>query len=319
MQLPSLPRVLVTGASGFIGRILCRELTSRGWTVAALLRSPQSGPWHEVVQAELGHGPLDPGLLTGVDTIFHLAGKAHVRARTARDIAQYETVHVHGTRHLLEAARAAGVRCCVLVSSVKAMGEGGADIWDESTPCRPQTPYGRTKLMAERLVLDELPLPCPVVLRPAMVYGPGAKGNLALLIRAIGSGLFPHIDFPRNQRSMIHVHDVVQACMLAATHPAACGRTYILTDGHDWSTGEILELIRQTLKKPSRWTLPYGVLSAAAKLGDTLTGLGLPCPIANIVDKLAGSARYSNARICRELDFAPGHDLVRGIREMAGP
>lgn len=310
-------RVLVTGASGFIGRSLCTELTRRGCKVLALLRRPAEGPWSAVVQAELGTAPMPVVALEGVDTIFHLAGKAHTRARTMAEIREYETVHVHGTRSLMTAAKAAGVRCCVLLSSVKAIGEGSAHVWDEDTPCVPQNPYGKTKLSAERIVLEELPLPCPVVLRPTLVYGAGSKGNLDLMIRVASKGLFPDIDFPPNARSMIHVADVVQACLLAAERPAACGRTYILTDGREYATREVVGWVMEALGKRPGFRLPFAVLKIAASVGDFAGRLGLPLPLnSNVLDKLAGSARYSSARIRRELGFAPSRDLRQGIREM---
>ena len=317
MNISSSTRVLVTGASGFIGRRLCGELTRQGFRVMAMLRASQSGPWREVVEVELGREEVDPRSLEGVDTIFHLAGKAHTRARTAAELREYETVHVKGTRSLLQAARQAGVRAVVHLSSVKAMGEGGSEIWDEATPCAPQNPYAITKLAGERIVLEELPLSFPVVLRPSLVYGLGSKGNLDLMIRAVNKGLFPSIIFPPNARSMIHVHDVVQACMLAAACEQACGRTYVLTDGREYSTGEILTWIHEALGNHPRLRIPFAFLQAAAAMGDVLERLGLVMPLnSDALAKLAGSARYSNARICRELGFAPAWDLRRGIGEM---
>ncbi|SFJ05927.1 Nucleoside-diphosphate-sugar epimerase [Desulfomicrobium apsheronum] len=310
-------RALVTGASGFIGRALCLELTNRDWDVAAMLRRPQTGPWGHVLECDLGRDEIDPQNLDGVDTIFHLAGKAHTRARNAAEKAEYEAVHVHGTRSLLRAARQAGVRACVLLSSVKAMGEGGVEAWDESTPCSPQNPYGITKLAAERIVLEELPLSCSVVLRPTLVYGAGSKGNLDLMIRAVQKGVFPSVAFPANGRSMIHVQDVVQACLLAATNPAACGQVYVLTDGNEYSTKEMLAWIHEALGKKNGLFLPFGALEVLAALGDIAERFGIRSPFnRDRLDKLAGSARYSNAKICRELEFAPSWDLRRGINEM---
>lgn len=310
-------RALVTGASGFIGRALCPELTNQGWEVTAMLRRPQAGPWRHVLEGDLGRGEVDPQNLEGVDTIFHLAGKAHTRARNAAENAEYEAVHVHGTRSLLRAARQAGVRSCVLLSSVKAMGEGGEEVWDESTTCSPQNPYGVTKLAAERIVLEELPLSCPVVLRPTLVYGAGSKGNLDLMIRAVRKGFFPAITFPPNRRSMIHVQDVVQACLLAATNPAACGQTYILTDSREYSTNEMLAWIHEALGKKAGPAVPYAVLRAGAALGDILERIGIHAPLnGDRLSKLAGSARYSSAKIHRDLGFEPAWDLRRGIHEM---
>ncbi|MGE4440992.1 MAG: NAD-dependent epimerase/dehydratase family protein [Desulfomicrobium sp.] len=311
-------RALVTGASGFIGHALCLELTNRGWDVAAMLRRPQAGPWRHVLECDLGRDGIDPRNLEGVDTIFHLAGKAHTRARNAAENAEYENVHVHGTRSLLRAARQAGVRASVLLSSVKAMGEGGGEVWDESTTCSPQNPYGVTKLAAERVVLVELPLPCPVVLRPTLVYGAGSKGNLDLMIRAVRKGLFPSIVFPPNRRSMIHVQDVVQACLLAAKHPAACGQVYILTDGKEYSTNEMLGWIQEALGKKPGPNVPYALLRVGARLGDMLERFGVHAPLdSDRLSKLAGSALYSSAKIRRDLGFDPAWDLRRGIREMA--
>jgi nucleoside-diphosphate-sugar epimerase len=311
-------RALVTGASGFIGRCLCHELTEQGWDVTAMLRNQQAGPWRHVLGCDLGRDEINPQNLEGVDTIFHLAGKAHTRAKNAAENAEYETVHVHGTRSLLQAARRAGVRACVLLSSVKAMGEGGEEVWGESTPCSPQNPYGNTKLAAERIVLEELPLSCPVVLRPSLVYGAGSKGNLDLMIRAVGKGFFPAITFPSNRRSMIHVQDVVQACLLAAASPVACGQVYVLTDGNEYSTGEMLAWIHEALGNKPGPAIPYAMLKVAAALGDMVERLGILCPFnRDRLSKLAGSARYSNAKICRDLGFDPAWDLRRGIHEMA--
>lgn len=309
-------RVLVTGASGFIGRALCTELGRQGCLVVALLRWPAKGAWSSVLQADLGSGAISAEDLDGVDTVFHLAGKAHTQARSAAEVAEYEAVHVHGTKLLVQAAAQAGVRCFVLLSSVKAMGEGSADVWDESTPCAPQNPYGATKLAAEQSVLESS-LPCTAVLRPALVYGPGSKGNLDLMIRAARKGLFPAIDFPPNARSMIHVDDVVHACLLAATHPGACGQTYILTDGREYATREILSWIFEALGKRPRYSLPFAALKLAAMAGEAVSMCGLRSPLTrDSLDKLAGSARYSNAKICRELGFVPSRHLRDGIREM---
>lgn len=312
-------RVVVTGATGFIGRVLCGKLLDLGHEVVAMVRTPGPGPWTSAVRVALGQDPVDPALLEGVDTVFHLAGKAHVRARSVAEIQEYEDVHVRGTRSLLLAARAAGVRTFVLLGSVKAMGEGSCDVWDETTPCAPQNPYGRTKLAAERLVLEDLPFACSVVLRPALVYGRGSKGNLDLLIRAVRTGLFPVIIFPDNRRSMVHVDDVVRACVLASVHPAACGKTYVLTDGREYSTNEILAWIHAAVGKKAVLPLPYGVVRCAASVGDVLERVGLALPFtSDRLDKLTGSARYSSARIQRELGFVPSVDLRTGIFEMAG-
>lgn len=282
-----------------------------------MLRRPLQGPWQEVLRKNLGLEDIRPQELQGINVIFHLAGKAHVRARSMAEIAEYETVHVHGTRSLLQAAKQAGVSGIVFLSSVATMCTSGKEVWDESSPCQPQTPYGKTKLAAEHLILQEVPLPCPVVLRPPLVYGPGAPGNLNLLLRGIRSGLFPAITFPANARSMIHVADVVQACLLAATHPRACGQTYILTDGHAYATTEIVHWLQEALGKKPHWRLPFGLLRLGATVGDVFEKTGLTAMLtSDRLEKLTGSALYSNARICQELGFAPQWDLRRGIRQM---
>jgi nucleoside-diphosphate-sugar epimerase len=137
------------------------------------------------------------------------------------------------------------------------------------------------------------------------------------MIRAAGKGIFPTVAFPPNRRSMIHVEDVVQACLLSAANAAACGQVYVLTDGNEYSTTQILTLIHETLGKKPGPVLPYALLKAAARLGDMVERLGVQVPFnGDRLSKLAGSARYSNAKICRELGFVPTWDLRRGIDEM---
>ena len=189
-------KCFVTGASGDIGRALCSYLKSRDHRVIAGLRCNSPGPWDEVVQMDLTGKSISSELLNGVSCIFHLAGKAHALSDSLQDEREYFRVNTEGTRKLLESSSRAGVKRFVFFSSVKAIGEGGIEPLDESSCCAPETPYGISKLEAERLVLSREYVQEPVVLRLSMVYGSMKKGNLPRMIEAINKGYFP--PFPQN-------------------------------------------------------------------------------------------------------------------------
>lgn len=309
---------LVTGADGFIGRLLCSRLQQNGVSVRSLLRRPSEGPWDESVVGDITQ-PLPPEAMSSIDTVFHLAGKAHALSETRQDDEEYLLVNTEGTRRLLEASREAGVSRFVLFSSVKAMGEGGPEELDETSPCRPENPYGKSKLEAERLVLEGNYVPHSVVLRLCMVYGPGMKGNLPNMIEAIDKGRFPPIPEFNNKRSMVHVDDVIQATILAAEKQEAVGQVYIITDGQPCSTRQLYENICKTLGKsiPS-WRIPKLVLQMLAGIGD-LIGKAQGRRFIfdrDALDKLAGSARYSSKKIERELGLQPQHSLLRALPDI---
>jgi len=313
-----LKKVLVTGATGFIGRRLCAALETRDACVRALGRREVDGPWDTFVRTDLTQG-LSDDALDDVDTVFHLAGKAHAFSETRQDEDEYFRINTEGTRRLLEASRAVGVRRFVFFSSVKTMGEGGDECQDELAACHPETPYGRSKLEAERLVLEGGYVPEPVVLRLSMVYGPTGKGNLPRMIEAVRKGRFPPLPEAGNKRSMVHVDDVVQAAMLAAEKPEAVGQTYIVADGTPYSTRQIYEWILEALDKPvPSWSIPVPVLQGLARMGDGMGRLrGQRFMFdSEALGKLTSSAWYDAGKIRRELGFNPEihlHDALPGI------
>jgi nucleoside-diphosphate-sugar epimerase len=315
-----MSKALITGASGFIGQRLCSNLKKEGWYVQALLRNPASGPWHETVIGDLEN--LTPGDITeGIDTVFHLAGKAHALSESKQDEKEYFRINAEGTRRILEAAKSSRVRRFVFFSSVKAMNEGSSDCLDEASPCLPVTPYGKSKLEAERLVLEGNYVPEPVVLRLSMVYGPSPKGNLPLMIETVAKGRFPPIPEFGNKRSMVHVEDVVQAAILAGEKPEAIGQTYIVTDGRPYSTRELYEWICQALGKPiPGWQVPKVMFRGLAKIGDAIGALqGRRFMFdSDTLEKLAGSACYSSQKIEQELDFRAHHHLNKSLQEIIG-
>jgi len=314
------PRLaLVTGASGFIGQVLCQRLRDQRVQVRGGMRRVVEGPWDEVVLVDLVTQRFPEDALAGVDTVFHLAGKAHALSETRQDEEEYSHVNTDGTRVLLEAAKDAGVRRFIFISSVKAMGEGGDACQDESKECRPETPYGESKLAAERLVLEGGYVPEPVVLRLSMVYGPSRKGNLPRMIDAAAKGLFPPLPEVGNQRSMVHVVDVVQAALLAAEKPVAVGQTYIVTDGQTYSTRQMYEWICEALEKPVPvWNMPVGLLKILAKVGDGIGKIRGRRFLfdSDALDKLTSSACYSSEKIERELGFRPKWDLHSALPDI---
>lgn len=199
------------------------------------------------------------------------------------------------------------------------MGEGGEVCQDESVSCCPETPYGRSKLVAERFVLEGGYVPEPVVLRLSMVYGCSHKGNLPRMIEAVAKGRFPPLPDVGNKRSMVHVKDVVQAAMLAAERSAAVGQAYIVTDGHPVSTRQMYEWICGVLGKPvPAWTIPIRLMKVLAHVGD---GIGRVRGRrfmfdSGALDKLISSACYSSEKIKRELGFRPAWDLRSALPEI---
>lgn len=301
------PKALVTGATGFIGCVLCGKLKQHGYTVASAGRSDAADFYWDLATAADA-----PDLLgAGVDTVFHLAGKAHALAENRQDAAEYRQINSEATRKLLIAAQRAGVQRFVYFSSVKAVGEDGRQPLDETADVPAADPYGQSKYAAEQLVLHGGYVPHPVVIRPSMVYGNSGKGNLPRMIDAVRKGLFPPLP-PGNRRSMVHVDDVAAAAILAAERPQAAGQVYIVTDGQCYSIRDIYDMIRAALGRPPvNGSVPLPVLRAAAKFGDLygrFAGRRFPLD-SDSLDKLTGSAWYSSAKIRRDLGFEPEHTL----------
>jgi len=314
---------LVTGATGYIGSVLCKHLQENDWKVIALLRKPQSGPWDKHIVANLGNEPLPADTFHGIDVVFHLAASSDntdPSGITALD----RKVNIEGTVDLLAASIKAGAKKLIYVSTVKAMGEGGEECLDETSPVAPVSSYGRSKLAAEKLVLGQIDVPA-CVLRLPVVYGMSTQGNIAKMIRAILRHRFPPLPEMNNKRSMVHVKDVARAAELAALASSSTGQVFLVTDGQPYSTRQIYAWTCQMSgRQIPTWHLPPLMLRGIAMVSDTLGKVtGKPMPLDSFaLNKLLGSAWYSNEKLRRVLGFRPEHSLqdslpeiIRGVRE----
>jgi nucleoside-diphosphate-sugar epimerase len=305
---------VVTGAGGFIGRRLCERLRATTVVKAIARRADVSGPWDDALALDLGRDPVPASFLAGAFAVFHFAGRAHDLSRSSGDDAAYRRVNVDGTRRVLEAAQAAGVRRFVFASSVKALGESGDDT-------APRTPYGRSKRDAEALVLSGGFVAEPVVLRLALVYGPGVGGNLGGMIRAVRARWLPPPPRVANRRSMVHIDDVVDAALAAARRDEAIGRAVVVTDGVPYSTRDIYDAICRALgRRPPAWGVPaavWRVLAVAGDLAGALSGRRAPFD-GDAYRKLFGSAWYDGSDAARVLGITPAGRLDEALRMAVG-
>lgn len=320
--------VLVTGATGAVGRHLVSALLEAGARVSILTRSAaraRACDWYGRVRCREGDLRVPAtleGLLRGIDVLLHLA--SHAPGPGEPDIYAspgHWAVSVEGTRALLAEAAAAGVGRVVYLSSIKAMGDAvGAtgEAADEARAPEPACAYGRAKLEAERQVLGAggrhgMHV---AVLRLPMVYGLDTSGNLARLVEAVAAGRFPPWPRLRNRRSAIHVHDVVTAILLVAADARARGQVYLATDGRAYSTRWLYEQSRAALgRPPPAWATPLWALQMAAAGGTLLQRLtGRPMPLTRAgLHKLTGDAWFSSTKLEQELGFAPRYSLDEEI------
>jgi nucleoside-diphosphate-sugar epimerase len=310
-----LKKVLVTGAAGFVGRSLCKELFNCGYQVRAAMRSHgQLSAAGETVIVGAIDGQTDwSAALNGVDAVIHLAARVHVMKDEAADpLAEFLKVNLYGTSNLAQQAASAGVKRFVYVSSVKVNGERTTvnRPFLESDEPDPHDPYAISKLRAEQdlqRIARETGLEV-VIVRPPLVYGPWVKGNFIRLLAAVDRGIPLPLAGANNVRSLVYVGNLVDALIACATHPAATGQTYLVSDGDDVSTAMLVDMIALSLGRSSRaFYFPPGLLHAVA----TLLGR------AEQMDRLFGSLRVNDEKLRRDLAWSPPYTMEQGLRATA--
>lgn len=308
--------VLVTGASGFVGRILCTRLISEGWNVRGTMLSSESPSCLAADVEPVTVGPLGIGTpwnhaLTNVDTIIHLAARVHIMADPAADpLAEFRKVNVEGTARLAREAAKAGVRRLVFISSIKVNGEESVTPYSSDSPPNPSDPYGISKWEAEqtlRKIEAESGLEV-VVVRPTLVYGPGVKANFLSMMKIISRRIPLPLASITNRRSLIYIGNLVDALAISAVHPAAAGKTYLVSDGEDVSTPELIRRTAKALGVTARLLpFPLQLMLLAGKLSRK----------SGAVNRLTGTLTVDSSRIRDELGWQPPFSMKEGLRETA--
>lgn len=317
--------VALTGATGFIGTAL-RPVLQPQCTRLRLLTRAKTGDIAgcDMVRGDFEDAEALDSLVREARIVLHLGGYAHAASKaSAAEIERHRRINLEGTQTLFRSAAHAGVRRFVFVSSVKAGGEDAHECLNEHSARAPDDPYGRIKRETEEWLLEHGARTgvevC--VLRPALVYGPGVKGNLAAMLRAIDRGRFPPVPETHNIRSMVGVQDVVAALLAAAARPEAAGQVCILTDGEAYSTRRIYTAMAAALGRPvPAWTLPATLLRGlgrAGDLGEFLLRRSLPFN-STLAARLLDSACYRSVQAERVLGFMPRYRLEDVLPEMVG-
>jgi nucleoside-diphosphate-sugar epimerase len=308
-------RVLVTGASGFVGSAVVRLLAAdpEFSPIAAVRRAAEMAGAVERVVGDLGPRSDWRDALVGVDAVVHCAARAHqLDDRSPDPVAEFRRINTDGTRRLAQQAAEQGVRRFIFVSSIKVNGEAtspGSPFTEADAPA-PNDPYGISKLEAERVLGDVTNTAGMevVIIRPPLVYGPGVKGNLRRLMGWIARGVPLPLASVRNARSLVALDNLASAIVLALAHPAAAGRTYLISDQQDLSTPDLIRTIAagMGLRAPL-WPMPVALLRAAG----ALAGKG------DEVARLTGSLVVDSGLISRELGWRPPRTPQEGLEQMA--
>jgi nucleoside-diphosphate-sugar epimerase len=307
--------ILVTGSTGFVGSALLKRLLKDGLEVRAIARSSLSAELKDVQHHKICDITASTdwnAALNRVCVVVHCAARVHVMNDDAMDPLQaYRDVNVHGTLNLARQAAQVGVKRFVFVSSIKVNGEA-------TQPCQPFTadqapapldPYGVSKLEAEQ-GLREIEAQTGmevVIVRPPLVYGPGVKANFASMMRWVARGIPLPLGAIHNARSMVALDNLVDLLMTCLKHPGAAGQTFLVSDGEDVSTTNLLFRAAQAMEKKI-FLLPvpvFWLMAAATLLGKR-----------DVAQRLCGSLQVDMSKTRRLLGWVPPLTLDQGLKRV---
>lgn len=309
-------RVLVTGANGFVGQVLCEKVLAQGMEVCGVVRRPcnlPKGVQHHVIE-DWGDYTHLGSAFRDVSVVIHAAARAHVMHEPSQSsLAEFRRVNVEGTLKLARQAVVAGVRRFVFISSIGVNGtETSVRPFGASDEPMPQSAYAVSKHEAE-LGLHALAADTGlevVVIRPPLVYGPGAPGNFGALMRVVARGWpLPLGGVTGNRRSFVAIDNLVDLIVTCLDHPAADDQTFLVSDGEDISTTDLLRRLGAAIGRPARLLpVPLGVLALGAKI------LGKP----EMFKSLCGSLQVDMSRTRELLGWCPPIGVDEGLKRAAG-
>lgn len=307
--------ILVSGASGFIGKALCAELARQGYTVRAAVRSAAQQV-DQVENVSVGdiNGDTDwTKALSDMSVVVHLAARAHITKECLVDSMEgFRKINVDGAWNLARQAHEAGVRRFVFISSIKVNGDA-TELGKPYTPAdkpAPAGPYGISKFEAEealRLLADETGMEV-VIIRPPLVYGPGVKANFHSLMHWLHRGVPLPLAGVCNKRSFVSLDNLVDLIITCIDHPAAANQTFLAGDGEDMSTTELLQRMGAVLGRPAKlFYLPAWLL----RIGALLLGR------AEMLQRLCGSLQADISKANELLGWHPPVRVDDALRKTA--
>ena len=304
--------VLVTGSTGFVGSRLVSTLATEGrYNITAATRQSGSvSSLEKVVQVQIGTiGPSTNWVkgLGGQDIVIHVAAVAHMPSSCDDVLARYQSVNVEGTRNLALQAAKAGVKRFIFLSSIGVNGNASSLPFNLIDDVNPQEPYAESKWHAE----EGLKAICSVegmefvILRPPLVYGPNAPGNFGTLTRWVDRSLPLPLGAVHNKRSLVALDNLVDLIITCIDHPGAANQTFLVSDGEDLSTTQLLQGVAEAMGKPSRLIpIPASLL----QLGATLLGKK------SVAQRLLGSLQVDISHTRKCLNWTPPLTVKQGLQ-----
>lgn len=298
--------ILVTGATGFVGTALTADLNARGLACRPVSRVPRDG---YVTIPEMTGATDWSQALDGVDTVIHLAARAHITRETeANPLAVYRAVNVAATENLASQAASAGVRRFIFCSTIGVNGRSTpARPFTEDADPKPEDAYAQSKLEAEQhlwAIGRETGMEI-VVIRPPLVYGPGVRANFASLMAVARKGLPLPLASVNNRRSFVFVGNLTDLIVRCIDHPRAANQVFLVSDGDDLSTADLLSRVARAYGRRSNvFPFPVGLL----QLGAAITGK------AALAERLLASLQVDIGKARSVLGWSPPYSVDHGLR-----